>query len=60
MVSFIMTCHYPLQLNPYRKSVLSLMNSFCGAVEESDGRFRFRFVAVTVPSTASIHSLIRF
>jgi hypothetical protein len=55
MVSFIMTCHYPLQLNPYRKSVLSLMNSFCGAVEEGDGRFRLRFAAVTVTCSSAIY-----
>lgn len=48
MVSFIMTCHYPLQLNPYRKSLLSLLNSFCGPVEDCDGSFRCRYFSVTV------------
>mmetsp|Transcript_27400 Transcript_27400/g.37760 ORF Transcript_27400/g.37760 Transcript_27400/m.37760 type:complete len:599 (-) Transcript_27400:64-1860(-) len=47
MVSFIVSCHYPLQMNPYRKSMLSLLNIALGPLEETDNYYRFRYFAVT-------------
>ncbi len=46
-VSLIVSFHYPLQVNPGRKSALSLWKHFSDNQDPSPSTFRFRYIIVT-------------
>lgn len=47
-VSLIVSFHYPLQVNPGRKSILSLWKHFSGGTDPSPNTFRIRYIIITV------------